>query len=43
MNPKLIFLNIVIYRNTCSVTVMIVENGHSNRSSNPEQGCLHFP
>ena len=25
-----------------SVIVIIVENGHSNVSSNPERGCFHF-
>ena len=26
----------------CTVMVTIIGNGHSDLSSNPDQGCLHF-
>ena len=30
------------YGDTCSAMVIVVGNGHSNPSSNPVRGCLHF-
>ncbi len=31
-----------IYSGTCGVTVIVIRNGHSDPSSNPGWGCLHF-
>ena len=34
--------NILELRGACGVMVIVIGNGHSDPSSNPEWACLHF-
>ena len=31
-----------MHAGACGVTTIVVGNGHSDESSNPERGCLNF-
>ena len=39
---NILYKNENTLRDACDVTVIVIENGHGNPSSNPKPGCLYI-